>query len=109
MMNKIYLVYRKVIKRYEFIIIFEYFNLFYTLCWMQPQRQSHNNLHANQKALERNPSGKLSYSPGHWKNYIATDLIRRPEESRSSYESGNRFSSPGNNSYYVQMAQASQK
>ena len=34
---------------------------------------------ANLRTLERNASGKLSYSPGHWKNYIATDLMRRPE------------------------------
>lgn len=74
---------------------------------MQSQRQTYNNNQA--KVLERNPSGKLSYSPGHWKNYIAADLMRWPEESRSSYESGNRFSSPGNNSYYQQLAQASQR
>jgi hypothetical protein len=33
---------------------------------------------ASLRTLERNPSGKLSHSPGSWKNYIATDLTRRP-------------------------------
>lgn len=47
----------------------------------------------------------LSYSPGHWKNYIASDLTRRPEESRSSYESGHRLSNPGSALYLQQTGQ----
>ena len=42
----------------------------------------------------RSPSSKVSYSPGHWKNYLVTDFVGHKDNRTSRDNMSNRALSP---------------
>ena len=57
--------------------------------------------------IHRSPSAKMSYSPGHWKNYIMNDFIP-PKDNRTSRDTlSNRALSPSNSINQINYPQSS--